>query len=321
MPRLLCLLAAALLVTACTEPAPTDTPEPVVPLEPPPPELGFQLSMEAVAPAGTEVWLCSVYDLPTTDLAAVNWVEYQQTPGTHHMTLSTLGLTVDDSIQPGQYECSDLYGDSSLMQNQIMFFGAQGTPQDTMHLPDGTAANFPAGLRVIHEVHYVNVTAEDVQLYSRVNAWTIPQTAVEEQIWGGQVRDETIELPAGETTTEWTRCVMNRDIEVLFLASHTHALGIEFTIAPFDGVTTGDVFYSNDDWHDPKIIQYDPPLVIPEGTGFEYACTWRNNTDAHVSYGLQSTDEMCNLAIVHTPFDVTALCEVVETSDGVLWAP
>jgi len=110
-------------------------------------------------------------------------------------------------------------------------------------------------------------------------------------------------------------------VEVLFLASHTHELGIEFTVAPFDGTTTGDIFYTNDDWHDPKIIQYDPPLVIPAGQGFEYACTWRNDRDEDVSYGLESTDEMCNLAIVHTPMDLNALCEVVETSDGVLWAP
>jgi len=321
MSRLLCLLAAVLLFPACAPEPEPESPDPVVPLEPPPADLGFQLSMYATAPAGTEVWVCAVYDLPTTDLAAVNWVEYQQNPGTHHMTLSTLGLAPNETIEPGQYDCQDLYGDSSLMQDQIMFFGAQGTDEDTMHLPEGTAANFPAGLRIIHEVHYVNVTAEPIELYSRVNAWTIPQSVVQEQIWGGQVRDETIEIPAGETKTEWTRCVMNRDVEVLFLASHTHALGIEFTIAPFDGTETGEVFYSNTDWHDPKIIQYDPPMVIPAGTGFEYACTWRNNTDADVLYGLESTDEMCNLAIVHTPFDITARCEVVETSDGVLWQP
>ena len=144
---------------------------------------------------------------------------------------------------------------------------------------------------------------------------------VEEGIWGGSVRDEHINLPAGEETTEWSRCVMNEDVEVLFLASHTHELGIEFNIAPFDGETVGDVFYTNDDWHSPKIVQYDPPLVVPAGQGLEWSCTWNNTQDHEVNYGPDSTDEMCNLAIVHTPFSVTAQCEVVETSDGVLWEP
>lgn len=317
---LLLALAPLALVAACpsgTEDTPPPTP--VEPLTPPPEGSGFQLEFVTEAPAGTEVWACKVYDLPTTDVAAVNWVQYQQAPGTHHMTLSTLGLSGDGGIEPGEYDCPELYGDSSLMEDQIMFFGAQGEAEGEMRLPDRVAASFPAGLRIIHEVHFVNTTPEPVELYSRVNAWTIPESAVQEGIWGGSVRDENINLARGETTTEWSRCVMNRDVEVLFLASHMHELGVEFTIAPYDGTTVGDVMYTNDDWHDPKITQYDPPLVIPAGQGFQWSCTWDNTTDGDVTYGLNAEDEMCNLAVVFMPFDVTAACEVVETSDGVLW--
>ena len=35
---------------------------------------------------------------------------------------------------------------------------------------------------------------------------------------------------------------MNEDVDVLFLASHTHKLGIEFTIRLFDGENSGDIF-------------------------------------------------------------------------------
>ena len=66
-------------------------------------------------------------------------------------------------------------------------------------------------------------------------------------------------------------------------------------------------------------MQYDPPLIVPAGTGFEYSCTRQNPGDEEVNYGLESTDEMCNLAIVHTPASMSARCEVVETSDGVIW--
>ena len=115
--------------------------------------------------------------------------------------------------------------------------------------------------------------------------------------------------------------VMNRDVEVHFLASHTHEKGIRFTFAPFDGKETGDIFYENTDWHDPMIVQYNPPMVVPKGTGFEWACTWYNDTDETITYGATSQDEMCNPSMVFTPFDMSAECEVVETSDGVLWSP
>ena len=198
---------------------------------------------------------------------------------------------------------------------------SQGEAEGTLTLPDGVAATLPAGLQVIQEVHYVNATSEEVPVYSYINALTIPADEVTEGIWGGSVRDENIEVPPQGEHTEWTRCVMNEDVQVQFLAGHTHQLGTRFTIAPFDGVTTGDVFFENDDWHDPNITQYNPGMNVPAGQGFEFSCTWFNNSDETVRYGVNATDEMCNMAIVFTPFSMTAACEIVETSDGVVPAP
>jgi hypothetical protein len=135
------------------------------------------------------------------------------------------------------------------------------------------------------------------------------------------VRDETIHLPAGSEATEWSRCVMNEDVDVIFLASHTHELATNFTIRPFDGETTGEIIFSNDDWHDPMITQYDPPISVPAGTGFEWTCTYQNTKEQDVNYGLTAEDEMCNMAMVHTPQSMTAWCDIVETSDGVIWEP
>lgn len=288
-------------------------------MDPPPEGEGFQFSLVTVAPAGQETWVCALYDMPITRPASVNWAAYQQTLNTHHMTLSTF-LEAPD-LENGVYDCNDLYGDTSLMEDQIMFFGAQGDAEGELHLPEGVAANFIPGLKVLHEIHFVNTTDEDIDLYSVVNGYTIPAREVEDGIWGGQVRDETIMIPARETTTEWTRCVMNEDVNIQFLASHMHSLGIDFSVRAFDGTETGELLFQNNDWHTPGIQQFDPPLVVPAGTGFEYSCTWENVTDADVTYGLESTDEMCNLALVHTPASMSARCEVVETSDGVLWTP
>lgn len=310
-------------LAACTQapsgsPADDTAPVEIPTLTPPPAGEGFQVAMFGTAPPNAESWICSVYNLPTTQAEAVNSVQYLQNEGTHHMTLSTTALS-DTPLSEGTYDCADLYADSSLMEDVVMMFGNQGDAEGTLTLPEGVAANLPAGIQVLQEIHYVNPTAEEVPLYSYLNAWTIPQDEVVDGIWGGSVRDEFLEIPAQTEHTEWSRCVMNEDVEVQFLASHTHAQATNFTIAPFDGVTTGDVFYTNDDWHDPKIEQYTPALTVPAGQGFEFSCTWFNDTDETLHYGLLSTDEMCNMAIIFTPFSMTAACEVVETSDGVLW--
>ena len=311
------LLLLALL--ACEgDPVDSDVPADIPVLAPPPAAEGFQVSMFGTAPPNAEVWLCEVYDLPTTEAAAVNWVQYLQNGATHHMTLSTTALA-RTPLAAGAYDCADLYANSSVMEDVVMMFGNQGDAEGTLALPEGVAANLPAGIQVLHEVHYVNTTAEEVPIYSYLNAWTIPQEDVVNGIWGGSVRDENIEIPPAVEHTEWSRCVMNEDVEVQFLASHTHASATEFTIAPFDGTTVGEVFYSNDDWHDPKIEQFTPAMAVPAGQGFQFTCTWFNDTDETVHYGLLSTDEMCNMAIIFTPASMSAACEVVETSDGVLW--
>jgi len=292
------------------------------PLTPPDSEEGFQFSFSTTVEPYTEIWKCAVYPAPYEGLSPVNWIEYQVTEGLHHMTIATPSL-VTSMLEPGVYDCQtlleDLMGPDS---NYTMAFGlGAGDPTGTMHLPEGVAAQLPPGIDIIHEIHYVNTTdtVKDVSAY--VNAYTIDIDDVESGLWGGQIRDETIFVPAGGTATEWSRCVMNRDVEVLFLASHTHELGRKFTIKHFDGTETGETIFENTNWHDPKITQYDPPMVIPAGTGFEWSCEFSNPNDHDVTYGSGAYDEMCNMTIVHTPQDFSAWCDVVETSDGVLWTP
>lgn len=289
-------------------------------LEPPAPGEGLQFSLTGVTvPAYSEAWLCSVYEIPTSSTAFVNWARHLQNPDMHHMTLSA--ILERGSLPYGISDCADLYENSALMDGAVIFYGSQGASDDEMHLPDGIAAPLPPTIDVLHEVHFVNAYDEPAEVYSYVNGYTIPEADVTDMIWGGSVRDETIAIPAQSTHSEWSRCVFNRDVEVLFLSSHTHALGTRFEIKPFDGASVGETLYANTDWHSPSILQLDPPLVVPAGQGFEWTCTWENDGAEPVSYGLKATDEMCNLAVVHTPFDLGAACEVVETSDGVLWSP
>ncbi len=315
------------LFSACTnktnspDSSVTDSGLSVPTLAAPPEGEGFQLSMTGEVGPFEEVWLCEVYPIPISAITPINWVHYIQNYGMHHFSLSTPGLLSSGDIPYGSYDCNDLYTSSDLMEDAIIFFGGQGDAEGELHLPDGVAAQLPPSIDVVHEIHYVNATDETVQLYSHINAWAIPDSEVIEGIWGGSVRDEHINIPAQSTHSEWSRCVFNQDVEVLFLAAHQHKLGTRFTIAPFDGVNVGETLYENDDWHTPNITQYDTPLVVPAGQGFQFTCEWDNTTDAEINYGLTADDEMCNMAVVHTPMSTSTLCEVVQTSDGVLYTP
>ena len=298
----------------------TTTPDPEGPkpedLVPPMPGEGFQMGITTKAPAGEEIWKCWVEELPLDGLTAVNRVEVLQTPGVHHMDIMALGL-LGLPIEPGMHECDELYDTYAEMMEEGIFLFASQESAGELVLPEGIAAVLPGRLQIMVEVHYVNPTPREVEVWSRVNAYTMPMNDVQDQIWGSAARDVDINIPAGtEDWVEWTRCVLNTDVEMLLLSSHTHELSRQVDVYAFDGEETGELLYTDNDWHAPKLLFFEEPVPIPAGTGFEWRCHYRNPREGEVNWGFGAQDEMCQIAFVHTPFDPSALCEEVESGAG-----
>ena len=297
--------------TAVAPPAPTAAEFP-----PPAPSEGFQMGIDTEAEAGQEIWKCFVADLPTTDLSPVNRVSAVQSPGVHHMDVMALGL-LNLPIEPGLYDCADLYAEHAEMMEDGLFIFATQNATEELTLPEGTVALIPPALRVMVEIHYVNPLPRKAAVWSRINAFTIPQEAMKDQIWGGAVRTMEIAIPPKiDRHYEWVRCEMNRDIDLVILSSHTHQLAELVDVYLWDGERRGELVYENDDWHAPVLKQFDPPLSIPAGTGFEFRCHYRNPGDEEVRWGFNADDEMCQIGIVHTPFDTEASCDIVELGRG-----
>lgn len=286
------------------------------PLPAPAEDEGAQIAMEVTVPSGTEAWKCRVSQLPFTSFTAVNHVESVQSEGMHHMDIMTLAF-VNEDIAPGDYECQELYDKyDALMEDGVILYAAQQPTQEIL-MPEGVVANLPGNMRIMQEIHYVNTTSEDRKVFSKVNVYVYPQEKVEHQIWGGAVRDTSIHIPPMAKHTEWSRCVMNDDVNLIFLASHTHQLGRKVTVRLFDGAAPGEEIYTNTDWETPQLKSFtDSPLFIPKGTGFEMTCEFDNKTPDEVTWGFSSTDEMCQIGIVYFPGDLSSECTIVETSDG-----
>lgn len=283
-------------------------------LPPPAKGEGIQLSYSAVAQPGEEIWKCNVSDLPTDKYLDVNRVESVQNDSVHHMDLMAIALAAPN-LAPGEYDCAPLYAQyPSLMDQAVTLYASQQATQQ-VQLPEGTVAELLPKLRVMHEVHYLNTSEEPVTVYSKINAYAYPQDKATQNIWGGAVRDLDITVPAGATDhVEWTRCVMNGDVDVLFLTSHTHKLADRTVIRPFDGHTTREPIYMNTDWHAPPLHDMtSAPLHVAAGTGFEFECHYSNPGSADVHWGFTAADEMCQMALVYTPGDTTRKCEITES--------
>lgn len=312
---LLILFCAA----GCGPAAPPATPPD--PFPPPAAGTGFQVSMTVTAPAGAEIWKCRIGPIPTDGPVAINAVKHMQTPGVHHMDITIL-LYAGVKEPPGIYDCAELYAKYPKLMEETTLYAAQTATAD-IQLPTGVAARVPAGLTLMQEIHIVNASAQAIEATSRVNAYSIDSSAVTGTIFGGAVRDVNINVPPGaRDTVEWTRCLMNRDADVLFLASHSHQLASDFTIHRFDGKTRGELLYDNKDWRSPPLKAFSPqPLHLAKGEGFEFACHYNNAGTKAIHWGFNASDEMCQIALVYTPGDPDIKCVQVESSDGMLNNP
>lgn len=320
LPRL--PLARTLIIAALAGCGPAAPPAaPPDPFPPPAPGAGFQVSMNVTAPAGAEIWKCRIGPIPTDGPVAINAVKHMQTPGVHHMDIAIL-LYSGIKEPPGVYECADLYARYPRLMEETTLYAAQ-SPTADIQLPAGVAARVPAGLTLMQEIHIVNASAQAIEASSRVNAYTIDPASVTGNIFGGAVRDVNIDIaPGAKDAVEWTRCVMNRDADLLFLASHSHKLATDFTIHRFDGATRGELIYQNKDWRSPPLKAFAPaPLRLKKGEGFEFACHYTNPGARTVRWGFNASDEMCQIALVYTPGDPDIKCVQVESSDGMLNNP
>lgn len=283
-------------------------------LAPPPPDRGFQVSMTMDAPAGMETWQCIVMPMPNQDVVNINRVEHAQTPGLHHMDLTALlGVNLDR----GRYDCNALYAAHPELMDQQTLYAAQ-SPTATIDLGPGVVAKVPPGLPVLFELHYVNASSQLVHVESHINAYTIDAHAVTTTIAGGALRRRHLALPPHADTTTWARCVMDRDVDLILLSSHTHRLGRDVRIFSFDGTNVGEQLYVNTQWATPNLQQFSPPVHLAAGTGLQVQCHYFNDGDAPVEWGYLAANEMCNMVMVWTPGSAGARCTEVATSDGIL---
>ncbi len=305
------LLVLAPALFACG----TDGPgvDPDDPLPPPAEGDGIQIAHEVMVQPGEEVWRCYVEDLPTTHYFPINHAESVQNAGMHHMDLMATAFGAPE-LEPGEYDCFDVYDQyPGLMDSGLTVYASQQNVQD-VQLPPGTVANLLPRMRVMHEIHFINPTDEPVLAYSKINAYEY-KDHIDQEIWGGAVRDLDITVPANtDSHVEWTRCAMNQDVDVLFLSSHTHQLAEETVIRTYDGATqtVGDVIYTNPDWTAPHLEDLSrTPLHVPAGSGFEFECHYANHGSTDVHWGFSAADEMCQIALVYTPGEATRQCEVI----------
>jgi len=323
---------AALLLIACgNEPVvdPVESDEETLSL--PLPENGYQLVTPTYdVPAYTEVEICTVLRLEQKEdeqLVWVNSLESLVTDGTHHMNVLIGEFSFLDAFlgegssegalgaEMGQYPCSEL----ETMELVYTIFPSQRDNQQ-ITLPEGVAAPMTAPLMLVFSHHYVNATDEAITISAVLNIETMDPEAVTD-VAGLLFSDiADLEVPAGTDRVAASTCVVDRDVEVALVSSHTHKWGDCATMNHFDGASESvetDPFFVNKLWEQPPILHFEPgTFSIAAGDGVHWACHYANDTDGTLVNDGTAEGEMCVIAAVVYP-SVWTVEEVEQTvADG-----
>ena len=294
------------------------------------PASGYQIVTEPFeVEAYTEVEICSVVRMEPSGTETLLWTDTLETlvsQDTHHMNVFIGQFSFLDpfmgegasedalGVPIGQYDCADL----SVMESAFPVFPSQRDNQQ-ITLPEGVAAPLMVPALYVFSHHYVNATDTPVLINAALNVETLPADEVEHvaSLVFDAIGD--INVAPGTRDVVHRTCVMDRDVNVALVSTHTHEWGECAALSEYtNDQVAEDPFFVNKSWEVPPILHFpEDTFEIAAGDGIHYACHYDNDTDYTLTVDGTSEGEMCVFAAVvyPAPQSVSEIEAVIESQD------
>lgn len=266
-------------------------------LKKPRPGRGFQARVgEYTIGAGQDIEMCEYRRLPNAKAIDVARFRIRMPPGAHHFAVWTYGgkITDDSKFPSGPVEnvgCVGVAPDELLPQLMI----PTQSPNVDLKFPKGVALRLEPHEQVFLNPHMRNFGTEAVVPDVRINFYAARKGSVKHYAEGLTFGNSTnIKIPAGgeqTLTAEWTTPIA---MTLIHLATHQHRLGTyaKAELVEADGVTRT-LLVESYDWQHPQSVWPQGGLHLEKGRKLRISCTWHNTDDHEVTFGPETTDEMC----------------------------
>ena len=182
-------------------------------------------------------------------------------------------------------------GVSPLMISQVR--------DDVLTLPDGVGYSFAANQFIRLELHYINTTDQPVMVTATANFYAVPDAQITNEADFLFIGDPDINIAAGQMFSLSAYFAMPSTLngaKIFAFTGHEHKYGTNVQVTSRPSKTGADTQAYNPLnflWSDPQTIYHNPPLVVPDGGGFQFQCDWTNTGTSSVTFGESANDEMC----------------------------
>jgi Copper type II ascorbate-dependent monooxygenase, C-terminal domain len=271
------------------------------------PARGFQMRASPyVVPGGQDLEWCEYRRLPNKREMLAQSFELRMSYGSHHFVVWAYnGTESDDSKFPSKpvlsAGCGGLGPGDFFMP--VNLFGMQ-TPNGRVKFPTGIAVRLKARQQVWINPHIKNFGTDDVVPEAVFNLSPARKGSVKhvaESFAIGNVAG--VDLPAGGKVTLTSEWAAPQALNIIQVSTHQHALGTyaSVEIEQADGTFTR-VFEGKDWEHPGEMWTHEtapwkdlatPVIRLEQGQRIRWTCKWHNTTSERVTFGTETTNEMC----------------------------
>jgi hypothetical protein len=251
----------------------------------------LSMDLDPAVPVGRETYECRLFQARGSQGGAVHALRWKPPSGPivlHHAMMFATAATG----LPGPVPCEP-------MPTPVAVLPLYAPGDETITLAEGVSIVVPTtGESLFVELHVIRVGAGSASASVDLLASETPATRL-----AGWV-DDFATVPAiapHSVATATASCRFAGPVHVVRSWPHMHRLGARFagTIVRANGGR--EAFLEVPAWDFAHQPLYAVDASLGEGDAIETACSWNNPTEATVTAGAFSTDEMCNQGLVVWP--------------------
>jgi len=188
---------------------------------------------------------------------------------------------------------------------------------DALTLPEGVAYTLAPHQMIKIEMHYLNPSDVDAQATATVDFFAAEPTAIRDEANILFIGTPDISL-APNVMTEvheffnpgWASLDLSTS-KFFAITGHTHKLGLDVTVGIADTPTSAVTpVYAPATflWSEPETTTHQPEFQVSAAGGFDFSCSYYNNTSATVRFGESANNEMCFFWAYYYPSNGSHVC-------------
>jgi hypothetical protein len=245
-------------------------------------------------PARAEREVCQRVTLPNTRPVDVDRIDVRTPSGARHTSHHfAIFLHAGDPDAPPRSPVVDAPGCVGRDFGIEPLLAFVQTPRGSVRFPAGVGVRLEARQQVFLNSHFLNGSDASLSPEVAVNFRRARPGSIRHHARMFSLGTFRIRVPPRERASVQAAWTAAFPMNVVVLTTHSHRHTESVAVELLRGGASTGVVLETRSYTEPAVQLHATPLRLEPGDGFRWTCTYRNDGDREVRFGVTSEDEMC----------------------------